>query len=246
MVLAPSFAGAALAQDLSLPLKASPPALGVGPASNGANAGVNIELYSGVDSASRWFLGWTEATIALGDTDASGLRFRLYGEDGRTMYNSDAGSIITQRWVEGDLLVGYAFVREDFDVELYVGVGIISAALSSPDPTNTTQGTRAGPKVAGEFEWKRDHLLIAGEAGFTTAFNTYDAKLKFGIAFIKNIYIGPEFTELGDISFNQWRIGAHVTAMEINGLNIAVGAGYENDSGNGPGAYGNLAVGREF
>jgi Cellulose biosynthesis protein BcsS len=215
----------------------------------------HVELYSGLDVASHgWFYGWIEGTDApFTNTDTSGLRLRLYSEAGQYQYNSEtfAGATNKETWYNNDFLIGYAFEREHFSAALYFGAAIIDAQLSSPDPANSVQGTRVGPMVEGEFEQLFNHNMFAGEAFYTTAFNTYEAKLKYGRELAKDIYVGPEVTVIGDERFVQWRIGAQVTAMNIHitsnkDIRVAIGVGYEDDTDGGPGAYGTVEAGVEF
>jgi hypothetical protein len=214
-----------------------------------------VELYSGLDIASHgWFYGWVEGTDApFTNTDTSGVRVRLYSEAGQYQYNSEtfAGASNREFWYNGDFMMGYAFERENSSVELYGGMAVIDAILAHPDPRNPVQGAMVGPILEGEFEQLVNHNMFAGEGYYTTAFNTYEAKLQFGRELAKDIYVGPEATIIGDERFNQWRIGAQVTAMNVSFMNIknmriAIGVGYEDDSDTGPGAYGTIQAGIEF
>jgi len=215
----------------------------------------HVELYSGLDVASHgWFYGWIEATDApFTNNDTSGLRLRLYSEAGQYQYQSEtfAGATNRETWYNTDFLIGYGYEREHFSAGLYVGAAIVSAQLSSPDPENPVQGTRVGPIVEGEFERLFAHNLFAGEGFYTTAFNTYEAKLLYGRELFKDIYVGPEVAVIGDDLFVQWRVGGQVTAMNVHitkdqDIRLAIGLGYENDSDNGSGAYGTVEAGIEF
>ena len=250
-LMALTIAGAAVADNAPPPLvvKASP-----SPESD-SDENAYVELYSGLDIASHgWFYGWIEGTEApFTNNDTSGVRIRLYSEAGQYQYNSTtfAGATNRETWYNGDILAGYVFEQEHFSAQVYVGAAVIDAMLSSPDPKNPVQGTAIGPMVEAEFEQLFNHNMLSGEAFYTTAFNTYEAKLKYGRELAKGIFVGPEVTIIGDERFNQWRIGAQVTAMnihvmKISEMRIAIGAGYEDDSDNGPGAYGTVEVGIEF
>jgi hypothetical protein len=240
------------ADDASfIPVKA-PPAQDTSnvSASSASEASTHVELYSGLDFASHgWFYGWVEGTDApFTDTDTSGLRIRLYGEAGEYQYNSETFAGVTNKetWYNGDFLVGYAFERQHLDVQVYIGAAVIDTLLSNPDPRNPVQGTAIGPMVDVEFEYLFNHNMIGGEANYTTAFDSYEVKLRLGRELAKNLYVGPELMVIGDERFIQRRIGAHVTAMNIGGARIAISGGYEDDSDTGPGAYGTIEAGIEF
>jgi hypothetical protein len=240
-------ATAVMAQDAPFPSQATPDfTTGLG----SPDADKHLEAYSGLDIASHgWIFGWGEVTAApFTNTDTSGLRVRLYGEAGQYKYQSETFEGMTNRamWYRGDALVGYAFVQEHFEAQLYLGASVIHSALSNPDPENPTQGTKVGPVVAGEFEWTYNRTLISGAASYTTAFNTYETKLKLGWEVANGIFVGPETGIIGDQRFNQWRVGGHVTALNVANLRIAIGVGYEHDTDTGGGMYGTIETGIEF
>ncbi len=246
-------AGAARAQNTQLSIPNDPP---LSPATSNTasqsatpSAVQGLELYSGLDLASHgWAFGWLEATVApYSNANTSGLRVRLYGEAGE---DQDASNrfvgVNTETWYNTDFLIGYAFEKDHFDLELYAGAAAIEALLARPDPTNSLQGAAIGPKLEGEFSWTNNGYLLHGEAYYTTAFGDYQAKLQLDHQIIDQIYIGPEFTFLGDRSFSQWRIGANLVATNIGNLRVSVGAGYENDSDTGTGLYGTIEAGLQY
>lgn len=210
--------------------------------------GPRAELYGGLDVASNgWFYQWLEGTQApFGSTDNSGFRVRLFGEAGQFHYTLDNGKLERQTMFEGAFLIGYAFEQEHLEAEIYVGTAIIQGLLAIPDPSNPVQGSAFGPKVEGEFKWTDQGALIAGEASYTTAFKSYSAKVQLGVETFSKVYLGPEFIVFGDEMFRQWRVGAHATIMSFDNLRFGLGAGYENDSDNGPGMYGSLRAGIAF
>jgi Cellulose biosynthesis protein BcsS len=240
----------------SVALAANTPPLAVkAPDADEADENEHVELYSGLDVASRgWFYGWIEATDApFTNNDTSGLRLRLYSEAGQYQYQSEtfAGATNRENWYNTDFLIGYAYERENFSAAVYVGAAVVTAQLSSPDPNNPVQGTQVGPIIDAEFERVFAHNLVAGEGFYTTAFNTYEVKLECGRELFKNIYVGPQVAVIGDDRFVQWRVGGQVTAMNVHvtkdkDIRLAIGLGYENDSDNGSGAYGTIQAGIEF
>ena len=248
-----TMATAVMAQNAPLPMATKAPSqatpdftTGLGP----PDENEHVEAYTGLDIASHgWIFGWAEGTVApITNTDTSGLRFRLYGEAGQYQYQSETFEGMTNRanWYRGDALVGYAFEQEHFSAALYFGASVIDSVLRNSDPENPVQGTKVGPAVAGEFESTYNRTLISGEASYTTAFNTYETKLKLGWEVANHIFVGPETGIEGDQRFNQWRVGAHVTVLNVGNARIAIGGGYEHDTDTGAGTYGTIEGGIEF
>jgi hypothetical protein len=234
---------------------------GVGPHSgNGsdtASAVTHVEAYGGIDFASHgWLNAWTEGTFAPVNSDASGPRYRIFGEAGQYQFHSETfGTINKEQAYGGSFLIGSAYVNEHFSAEFYIGLGILGNVLAHPDPDNPVQGTKVGARVSGDFEWTGNHSMIAGEANYTTAFSSYNMNLRLGheladhasaIVSGGRIFIGPEFVALGDQRFNQWRIGANVTVTKFNNARIGISVGYKNDSDMGPGAYTSVLAGIQF
>jgi len=219
-----------------------------GNGANTASAAAHIEAYGGIDIASHgWVNAWAAGTFAPVNSDSSGPRYRIFGEAGQYQFHSETFGTINKEQVYGaDFLIGSAYLNEHFGAEFYIGLNILDHVLANPDPDNPVQGTRVGAKVSGEFEWKDSHSLIAWEANYTTAFSSYYMNLKLGHELVQGIFIGPEFTALGDQRFNQWRIGASATITNFNNARIGISAGYKNDSDMGPGAYTSLLAGIQF
>jgi hypothetical protein len=236
-VTALTMATAVMAQDAPFPTKAPSKAKPDFTTELGSpDADKHLEAYTGLDIASHgWIFGWGEVTVApTTNTDTSGLRIRLYGEAGQYKYQSETFDGTNRAaWYRGDALIGYAFVQEHFEAQIYLGASVIDSVLSNPDPENHVQGTKVGPVVAGEFESTYNRTLISGAASYTTAFDTYETKLKIGWELANGIFVGPETGIIGNQRYNQWRVGGHVTALNIANLRIAVGAGYAHDSDTG-------------
>jgi hypothetical protein len=214
------------------------------------NDNQHAEFYTGIDVAARgWLYGWVEGTVApFTNTDTSGLRLRVYGETGTDEYQSQTFEGTTNRelWSHASALAGYAFEQEHLEVEGFVGPAVVDVVLKHADPDNQVQGARAGPEFSGDFEWTNYHLLFSGWGYYTTAFSSYEATLKFGPEIARNVYIGPEVGIIGDTLFTQWRVGGHITALNIGTARVSFGAGFENDSIIGSGMYFQAEGGLEF
>ena len=209
-----------------------------------------IDAFAGFDATSqRSYFGFAGATFApWGGLETSGLRIGLFGGAGSYRYDSDS-TAIKGTFVTGDFLVGYGYTVDNFDAKLLVGVNVQDHVLSAPDPENPVQGTKVGAKVQGDF-WLNptEQTLVYGLASYSTAFRTYyaTAKLGYDISGGHELFIGPQFTALGNDRFDQWRIGAHITSFKLGPIDVGFGGGYLHDSGDGPGAYGSVDLGFRF
>ncbi len=105
-----------------------------------------------------------------------------------------------------------------------------------------------GPKIRGDvYINPTSQSVFAGEAEYTTAFQTYWTSAKYGYdVFGKGFFIGPEVVAFGDARFDQWRLGAQVTALKFGSVSVDVSAGFAHDNVVGDGAYGHVEMTRSF
>ena len=238
-IIAVAIAGEARAADMP----ASP--------ENGAQ---HISIFSGTDLTSIGsYTGYAGATLApFGSLEASGFRLGLFGAAGTYRYNiTDGGPVrVKGTFVTGDILAGYGYERDDFSAKVYVGLNVQQQSLSPSDPTNSVQGTRAGFKVQGDFYANpTKETMIFGVASYSTAFNTYYATLKTGydVSDGKEIFVGPEVIFQGNVRYDQWRVGAHITGIKLHEkVELDISGGYLHSSDVGHGAYGKINISFDF
>lgn len=177
-------------------------------------------LYFGVDAnTNQGLAGYSGILYAPGGMGTSGFRLSAFGMLGRYRYLVEGPPTETfnGRFVSGDLLVGYSQVFSNAAVTLSVGANVQDQRVNPFDPDNSVQGTKLGLKVQGDF-WVNptERTLVLGIASYSTAFDTYYSILRFGYDFIGNgVFIGPEFTALGNERTDQQRVGLHVTGLTI-------------------------------
>jgi outer membrane immunogenic protein len=208
-----------------------------------------VTAFTGVDVGKHSVSGFAGALISpYKDLDTSGLRFWMMGEGGAYKYPAD-GSFIRGHYESGDALAGYSWEGDNYSIALLGGFNAINHTLNEIDTTNPVQGTRFGFKVRADATVNpTPKTLTAGEAEYSTAFNTYSSKAKFGYDFTngKQIFFGPEAGASGDDRYNQWRIGAHVSQIKFWSLQVDVSAGFARDSVVGDGAYGTVEISTSF
>jgi outer membrane immunogenic protein len=182
------------------------------------------------------------------DLDTSGIRFYVVGEAGAYKYPA-AGTFIRGNYQSGEALAGYAFEGDFYSINLLAGLNAINHTLSAIDVDNAVQGTAFGVKVRADA-WVNPtpKILTYGEAEYSTAFQTFSLKTKFGydVTTDKGLFVGPEFGFSGDERFNQFRAGAHVTQIKFGKVSLDVSAGYARDSIVGDGAYGTVELSTKF
>jgi opacity protein-like surface antigen len=211
--------------------------------------GSNIMGFTGIDVSKFSTSGWVGTLIAPStDLDTSGARVWIVGEAGGYMY-FDGATAFRGVYESGEVLAGYGFEGDNYSINLLAGPNAINHMVSPFDPTNRVQGTEGGVKVrADAYLTPNTATMSYTEGEYSTAFQTYWARQKFGFDITngQQIYVGPEVAVLGDERFNQWRVGAHISNMKVGKLEIDLSAGFADDSIVGKSAYGHLELSENF
>jgi hypothetical protein len=149
------------------------------------------------------------------DLSKDGILFRTMGSYGQYDYNAPLGlgtRVDGTQW-QGDVMVGYQWVRQQFDLALYAGIDHINHDLSPFDPNNPARGSETGFKVGIDLESHR-HIGLpyyyALEGTYSTAFDTYFLLGRLGMNRGGHIF-GVEGWLLGDESGDAQRLGAFLS-----------------------------------
>jgi hypothetical protein len=174
-------------------------------------------IFTGGEVARDSREGYLGTVFALNrDLSREGILVRLMGTYGAYEYKDfcvgcppDPDRFNGRAW-QGDVMVGYQWVRERFDAALYVGIDTVHHHISPDDPSNPVQGHETGFKVALDLESHRHNgqqHYFAMEGAYSTAFDTYFLLVRVGMSRNDNI-IGIEGWLLGDETGNAQRLGA--------------------------------------
>jgi hypothetical protein len=198
-----------------------------------------------IDGTSKRALsGVLIGTIApFAPLDQSGVRLRVGGLGGAYNYIPSTPGLgrVHGAMEGGSFMAGYEWVAERATIAVFGGAEITNTSLSPNDPNNVVKGLRGGLKFGVDFYvTPTDFTMISGVAYYSTNFNAYYGRLKFGMAIANHVYVGPEALALGDDFFQQWRMGGHVTGLRLGILQMGASAGFLNDRVRGAGAYGIL------
>jgi outer membrane immunogenic protein len=198
----------------------------------------------GKDSADALVSGLIALTA---DLDKSGPRLFISGAAGWYQFGATSGTV-NGVYATGDVLGGYGFVGNNYELNLLAGFSAENDILSALDPTDPVHGTQGGVKVRGDISTNpTPKTLFEGEAEYATAFNTYYTAAKFGYDFFgKEIFIGPQVVAFGDARFNQWRVGGSVSEIKIGKFELDFSVGYAHDSSVGAGAFADIGLSTDF
>ena len=185
------------------------------------------------------------ATIAPERTlSTSGSRIRVEGLAGTYKFDSSRKDTLTRgNQVAGALLGGYEWLTPRSSFATYGGLAVRNSTFSDTLPGHAADGTKVGFKgVLEYFARPTDRTMLSAYGSYSTNFNAYYARLRWGVTPFGGFYIGPEVTALGDDYFQEWRLGAHLTALQIGPLQFGVSGGYLMNKAGKSGGYGTLDV----
>jgi hypothetical protein len=173
--------------------------------------------------------------------DRTGMRVRVAGLGGVYNYFSPTPGPgrVNGQMQQVAVLAGYEWVWKKMTIAGFGGVEFRNSSISPNDPNNRVKGATVGLKVGVDFYvTPTDTTMVSGVAYYSTNFNSYYGRPKFGMAFADHLYVGPEVLALGDDFFQQWRVGAHVSGMRLGFVQMGVSGGFLSDRVRGTGLYG--------
>ncbi|MCX4199179.1 cellulose biosynthesis protein BcsS, partial [Methylobacterium organophilum] len=123
-----------------------------------------------------------------------------------------------------------ALVGPDSVLSGFVGLAVRRDEVAQSGLTETVARTGVGLKTALDYYARPTAFTMFHATGtYSTAFNAYYGRVRFGIAALAGGYVGPEFAALGDDYYRQWRVGAHLSGMQIGAVQLGLSAGYVHD-----------------
>ena len=142
-----------------------------------------------------------------------------------------------------DVMPGWRFKPGSADIAVFAGLDIQNHRLAPDDLNNAARGTYTGLRIGMDFWWEpAPSTMTNAGLSFSTINTGYWARAALGWRAFESFYVGPETLALGDETYRQWRVGAHVTALKTGPFEWSVGTGYVSDSDHRSGVYGRVGV----
>jgi hypothetical protein len=176
----------------------------------------------------------------LGAHYESGPRIRFSASASRYRYWTDADRTGSGSGLDRalDVLVGYGVAVDRGFLLATVGPTFLwSDQRSSPGgPTIASQ--RSGAlMVLSYYGVPTDNTMIYAQGRYSTISSAYFAEARGGIQVSPELYVGPEVSVSGGTGYGQWRVGAHLSGLQLGPLRLGVGAGFLEDRNTGSGGY---------
>lgn len=171
-----------------------------------------------------------------------GFTFKLLIAGGRYRYQSGATAIVGRQSLAA-AMPGWRFVQDRAELTLFAGLDLQSNRFRPDDPTNAVRGKHAGFRVGGDF-WSEpvDGMMVAASVSASTIGPSIWSRVATGLRLFKQVWFGPELAVMGDSSYQQFRAGAHLTALRTGRMEWSLGFGYALDSDDRSGPYVRLGL----
>ena len=227
--------------QLASPASAADFALPATPASAPQDA--HLLIYGGFDGWQSGGFGHGGLMWSPGGLDKEGFIAKFMAGGGT--YNYRAGTTDTTGYAAIlNAAPGWHFKRGNIDLTVYAGLDIQNHRLRPDDLNNRSRGTHMGVRAGADLWVEPTSTTMASASiSFASIGDSYWSRLAYGWrAFDNKVYIGPDVHVLGDDTYSQWRIGAHVTALKLGQYEWSFGAGFVEDSDNRSGIYGRVGL----
>ncbi|GJD95858.1 cellulose biosynthesis protein BcsS [Methylobacterium iners] len=199
---------------------------------------VAVDASTTLSSQGSQFAGATLTAAPVGTLTHSGPRLRFDGLIGSYRSPTVAGRATIGQQAEVAAMAGYAWVWPDAVLSAFVGLNVRHNAVSGLDLIATPAGTEVGAKAALDLYARPSaRTMIHATGSYATTFNAYFGRVRAGMATFAGGYVGPEFALLGDDFYRQWRVGAHLSGMQVGAVQFGLAAGYLHDQANKAGFY---------
>ena len=140
-----------------------------------------------------------------------------------------------------DVLAGYQFTPNGWSWLVAAGMTTVNSHLYAAPDLAASNTQLYGLKVLTSLYGKpTDETMVYVQAHYNTASDFYYVQGKTGIAVAPNVFVGPEAAYSGSWTYNQVRLGGHITGFTVAGVNTGVSLGFVRDSNYGKGVYAGL------
>ena len=207
-------------------------------------------------SPNAWY-GYAGASTAInGDLYKDGVVARASIGGGQYDYSTVAvtGGKVDADVVAVDIMGGYqkyfslGYGQKVSRGTLYAGADYQNHSLSPSDSSARVKGGEYGFKTLAELNLNVTDQISAQLIGsYSTGFNTYWSRERVGYD-IGFGTVGPEFTFLGNKSFDQRRFGAYIGEVSVvKNVKASASVGYSDSLRRGKdGAYGEISATYDF
>ncbi len=188
------------------------------------------------------------AVWSPGGVDNSGFTLKTLISGGEYKYTSGAlNADIKGATGSAAILPGWKFINEKLIVTVYAGPVVQDYRLSPNDPGARLHGFYVGGEVASDVWYEPTSYSMISVNGMLASIGpTGSLRVALGTRFLDRMFVGPESEEIWCGNFEQYELGAHVTAFRTDRLEWSAGAGWAITSDHREGPYFRFGVNTRY
>src|SRR3977135_1769117 len=207
-----------------------------------------ISLQSSSDFASYGAF-YTDLTVTFspfGSLWEPGWRVQVIGSARRySMIDSGETRIGLDPTLDG--LAGYQFTANGWSLLVAAGPSIVDTHLYAGPGLSSSNTMKFGAKVLSSvYGNPTSNTMVYAQAHYNTGSEFFYVQGKTGVAIAQNLFLWPEVAFSGSWTYDQVRLGGHLTGFTFAGLSSGVSLGFVRDSNYGKGFYAGLNLQANF
>ncbi len=146
-----------------------------------------------------------------------------------------------------DALFGYQFVSSNWSLVVAAGPSMIDSHLYAAPGLAPSNTMKFGMKVLSSlYGHPTADTMLYAQAHYNTGSEFFYVQGKTGMAIAPDLYVGPEAAFSGSWTYDQFRVGGHITGFSLAGLNTGLSFGFVRDSNYGRGFYTGVNIQADF
>jgi len=173
-----------------------------------------------------------------------GFTLKLLLAGGTYVYpSSGLQTDVTGTLVSASALPGWRWTNGTAALAVYAGPIVQNYRLSPYDPGSLLHGFYVGGQLAADLWYQPTPTTMAElNASIASIALIGTARAAAGARVFGPFFVGPETQALWCIGYQQWRVGAHLTGLHIDGFEWSGSAGWALESFGRAGPYFRLGV----
>jgi hypothetical protein len=207
---------------------------------------LSVQSTSDFASYGAFYTDLTATYSPFGSLWDRGWRVQVVGSARRfSMMDSGQKRIGLDATLDG--LVGYQFTGNKWSLLVAAGPSVVNAHLYAAPGLPPSNSMKLGFKVLSSvYGNPTSNTMVYGQAHYNTGTEFFYVQGKTGVAIAPNLYVGPEAAFSGSWTYDQFRVGAHVTGFTFAGVSSGASLGFVRDTSYGTGFYTGLNLQANF
>jgi hypothetical protein len=114
---------------------------------------------------------------------------------------------------------GWRFKHDRLELTVFAGLDFQDHLLTPDDPASAVRGRKWGARGGADLWYEPWHaIMLAGNVSVSSIGPGYWSRAAAGWRVLDMIWLGPEALALGDPSYQQYRVGAHMNGLKTKWL----------------------------